>query len=260
MKRFTAFVFVLSVGFALSFESCSNPPTTNEPTKIDTFKYHSNFTTKFDQYEVDTSDANGNNPDQIITSSKVQVTEITVDTNMSYAGKTHVLAVRSTYNPATKPADTIYYYQESNGDLYRYNYGFDYLNSFPDLVTYVGHPISVGWVLVAKLGGKEGDKWTAVKDTIESTSFPGGVYLESQATSKPDTTIMVLGEQVQCHHVRFVITGMANMGVLITATEITDTYISSDLGATVWDFFRSVSIPGIKKVRGSSRIMTYYEK
>jgi hypothetical protein len=112
-------------------------------------------------------------------------------------------------------------------------------------------------VLVARLGGKEGDTWTAVRDTIETPNF-GNVYLESHATAMADTSIMVLGSPVQCHHVRFVITAI---GSAVTATEIADTYISPELGTTVSDFFRSVSIPApiAQKAKGSYKIMTYHE-
>lgn len=248
----TLFVFVVVAGLT-SCDSGGDAPTT-EPTVIKfTPRYNGIF--KYDQYIVDTADAAGNNPDRLIPESKVVVTETVIDTGVTYDGKTNCTIISS-------GSDSVIYSQAANGDLYRYNFGFDYLNSFPLLVLYVGHEINVKWVLVAKLTDQVGQTWVAAKDSVFLASNGTYVYLQSNATQKADTTIEVMGVGVKCKHVQHVVTATAtlNTSPLIQANgkDVIDTYISAELGATVWDYFRSATVTGAlnAKAQGLWKIMT----
>jgi hypothetical protein len=113
------FLFAVSVAITSCDSSGSTNPDGSEP-KVEKFTPIYDGIFKYDQYIVDTSDAAGNNPDRLIPESKVVVTETVIDTGVTYEGRNNCVIVRS-------GADSIIYSQDANGDLYRYNYGFDYL-------------------------------------------------------------------------------------------------------------------------------------
>ncbi|HEY6171715.1 MAG TPA: hypothetical protein VIX80_05600 [Candidatus Kapabacteria bacterium] len=246
------FAFVLAAGLT-SCDSTTDP-TTSEPTVLK-FSAKKNGIFKYDSYIVDTSDAAGNNPDRLIPESKVVVTESVTDTGVTYDGRSNCTIVSS-------GGDSIIYSQDANGDLYRYNFGFDYLNSFPLLVLYVGHEINVKWVLVAKLTDQVGQTWVAAKDSVFLASNGTYVYLQSNATQKADTTIEVMGAGVRCKHVQHVVTATATLStsplVQANGKDVVDTYISAELGSTVWDYFRSATVSGAinAKAQGLWKIMT----
>lgn len=243
------FAFVIAAGLS-SCDSGGDAPTT-EPTVLK-FSAKKNGIFKYDSYIVDTSDASGNNPDRLIPESKVIVTETVIDTGKTYDGRSNCTIVGS-------GSDSVIYSQDANGDLYRYNFGFDYLNSFPLLVLYVGHEINVKWVLVAKLTDQVGQTWVAAKDSVFLASAGSYVYLQSTATQKADTTIQVMGAGVTCKHVQHVVTASANLsGLPVNGKDVVDTYISAELGATVWDYFRSATVSGAMnaKAQGMWKIMT----
>jgi hypothetical protein len=246
------FAFVIATGLT-SCDSSTSEPNTNEPTVLK-FSAKKNDIFKYDSYIVDTSDANGNNPNIILDSTRVVVTETVVDTAKEYDGRLNCIIVSS-------GSDSIIYSQSANGDLYRYNYGFDYVNSFEALKPYLpADGVNVGWVLVAKLTDKNDQSWVAVQDTILLPSF-GAVYLKSNAVQKSDTTFHIMGatDAVVCKHVQHTFTATLGEGpTAINAVDVVDTYISAELGATVWDFFRSANVTGAfkAKVQGKSKIMT----
>lgn len=249
--------FLLSAFFAgiltAGLTSCdsTNDPTTSEPTVLK-FTAKKNGVFMYDSYVVDTSDAAGNNPDRLIPESKVVVTQTVIDTGVTYDGRSNCTIISS-------GSDSVIYSQSANGDLYRYNFGFDYLNSFPLLVLYVGHEINVKWVLVAKLTDQVGQTWVAAKDSVFLASAGSYVYLQSSATQKADTTIEVMGAGVKCKHVQHIVTASATLsGFPVNGKDVVDTYISAELGATVWDYFRSATVSGAMnaKAQGVWKIMT----
>lgn len=254
------FAFVIAAGLT-SCDSTSEP-VNNDP-KVQTFASKENAIYKYDHYEVDTSDASGNNPDRLVASTKIEVTETIVDTGVSFDGRSNVTIVRSSSSMGT---DSVIYSQSANGDLYRYNYGFGYINSYPEVKQFLGlsNDINVKWVLVAKLTDQTGQTWVAAKDSVLLPSFGSYVYLQSDATQKEDTTFFIMGgaDAVKCKHVQHKVTAKATIsGFPITASNTIDTYISPELGATVWDYIRSstVSSPVVNgKARGSWKIMTYH--
>lgn len=246
------FVFLIAASLT-SCDSSTSEPNTNQPTVLK-FSAKKNGIFKYDSYIVDTSDAAGNNPDRLLTETKVIVTETVIDTGVTYDGRSNCTIVSS-------GGDSIIYSQDANGDLYRYNFGFDYLNSFPLLVLYVGHEINVKWVLVAKLTDQVGQTWVAAKDSVFLATTGSYVYLQSNATQKADTTIEVLGAGVKCKHVQHVVIASANLsGLAVNGKDVIDTYISAELGATVWDYFRSATVTGAfnAKAQGLWKIMTYH--
>src|SRR5688572_10791543 len=223
----SAFLSFLIAAGLTSCDSSTSEPNTPEPTVLK-FSAKKNGIFKYDSYIVDTSDAAGNNPDRLIPESKVVVTETVIDTGagVTYDGRSNCTIVGS-------GSDSVIYSQDANGDLYRYNFGFDYLNSFPLLVLYVGHEINVKWVLVAKLTDQVGQTWVAAKDSVFLASAGSYVYLQSTATQKADTTIQVMGAGVKCKHVQHVVTASANLsGLPVNGKDVVDTYISAELGAT----------------------------
>ncbi len=234
----------------------SHDDSDNNHTSDDTLKFSTGTVFTYERYQLDTSDASGNNPDVRLDATKEDITETVVATGIAYEGRTNCIIVQSVSGGQT---DSVIYSQSSNGDLYRYNFGFDYLNSFPELVLFIGHKVNVKWTLVAKLGGKVGDSWTAVRDSIFLPSFGSYVYLQSVATTKDDTTLTVNGTALHCHHVQHVVTATANIGgAPVNGRDVVDTYIAPEIGATVWDYFRSATVSGAfnSKARGSTKILT----
>jgi len=225
------FVFVIAAGL-MSCDSSTTPPDTSGG-NVSPFSCELGSIYKYDQYEVDTSDANGNNPDRLLPETKVVITETVIGVGKTYDGRSNCFIVSS-------GSDSIIYSQDANGDLYRYNYGFGYINNYPQVLQFLGlqEGINVRWVLVAKLTDKTGQTWVAAKDSVLLPSFGSYVYLQSNATQKADTTFYVMGasDAVTCKHVQHKVTANATIsGFPITASNTIDTYISAELGATVWD-------------------------
>lgn len=251
------------------FMSCGDSNTVTPPaTSVDTFHSQKNFATTYDRYEVDTSKADGTNPDQRLDGTKMTVTETTIATDATYKLKTNVTVVASSYG-STK--DTLYYWQDpSNGDLYRYNYGVSYINSFSFLVSAIGKPVDIGWVRVVKSGSAVGESWIAAKDSFDVLALGTKIYITNTATMKADTSIMVGAESVTCKHIQ--IAGAAKMtynpgiSIVITGQNVADTYISNKYGTTIWDYFRSSTTsttPNIPqynfKARGYSKVMASHK-
>jgi hypothetical protein len=261
MKRSIPFLASIALAFIIAAcDSGADAPPTDDITPLK-FAAQAGLVTRYDQYDVDTSDAAGNNPDRLATETKVTVQETTSDTGLTYAGRTGVS--RHIAIPiGGGPADTTYFTQDANGDLYRYNYGFKLLNNFPALSPYLEKPIDMGWVLVMKFGKKEGATWVAKKDSLFLTSIGTTIYFESKATMKADTTILVGTENILCRQAEHVVTATASLGSLpINGKIVTRTYISAQYGKVVWDFIRSGNITGAlkSKVRGVYKIMVFHE-
>jgi hypothetical protein len=258
MKR--SIVFLTMLVFGSMFAACESevdaPPSDDiTPLKFDA---KAGFLSRYDWYEVDTANAAGNNPDRLATETKVTIEETTVDTGLTYAGRTGVSMHVPV--PDTGKIDTIYFAQDANGDLYRYNYGFTLLNNFPALSFYLEKPIDMGWVLVMKFGKKEGATWRAKKDSLYILSLNTTIHFESNATMMSDTIIKVGNENIECRQAEHVITATANFaGFPINGKIVTRTYISAKYGKVVWDFIRSGRITGISQVRGVYKIMTFHE-
>jgi hypothetical protein len=264
MKRLTYIpAILLSIGCTVLLASCSsksdtgtNPPNYT-PIKIQ-FKAGANA--YYEILAVDTANASGNMGDQLDTvGAQYNVQDIVIDTNYTYHGKTGVTAVVT----GTAIPDTEYYYQSSNGDLYRYNYGFSIVNKdYPSLLIALGSPLDVGWVLVAKPGVSPGTTWTAVQDSQVFQSLGAKIYLSDVATAMNDTTFYVSKDTIKALHVRHIVTASAP-SAYTSGTTIVDTYISAQYGLTVEDFFHHMAFSGVllnKQAPGSYKLMTSLSK
>ncbi|MFI5264602.1 MAG: hypothetical protein ACHQM6_08815, partial [Candidatus Kapaibacterium sp.] len=220
---------------------------------------------------VDTA-INGNNPDHLTDSVRKDVQEKIIDTTKSITDKNSVtknhVAVSITFshpippNPAGTAQDTDYLYQDPNGDLYRYNFGFSILNQFPFIVQIAGGNVDVGWVLAAKLTSSVGTKWVAKTDTV---IISGGlsIYLLSEGEMMADTSFVLGTQTIKTRHARNTVTATALGGAPVgeTATVILDSYYSTDINAVVCDFFRHVTLIGSqysKQAQGTFKVMTSY--
>jgi len=265
MKKIHILAIGAIFGITAILSSCSSssdttPPDTTGPTAKMNFK--KDFHSQYDIFVVDSADASGNNGDRILGSTRVSAPEIIVDTALSFMGKTNVVRIVTFMTP---PAlnDTNYFYQDPNGDLYRYNYGFSILNQFSYLVQAIGSPVDVGWVLAAKMTSKEGTTWVAKTDSVLIQQFNIPVYLTSQATMLSDTTFLVDTSHVKARHVQHIITAKAGNGVAQDGKVIIDSYLSTDINAVVEDFFRHVKLSGQllnAQAQGKLKIMTSYGK
>ncbi len=258
MKNF--FVFGLAIAtVAVAISSCGSDepstPQTYTPTKV---HFRGDGFAKYDLFKVDTPDASGNNPDRLIPN-LTGVEESIVDTAVPFPN--NVKAVKSVFS--TTPPDTSFYYQDANGDLYRYNYGFSALNNYPLLLQYVGHPVDVGWVLIAKPGSPAGTTWVGKKDSVFVPAFFGWFQLQDQATTMDDTTFVVSNGKdttLKAIHVRHNVT-IHSAGNEILGSIFVDTYFSPDLGLTIEDFYHYSTITGAlkQKNQGSLKIMKFYK-
>ncbi len=262
MKNLYIAVFIALAASSTFISSCSYNPGPNS-VPVDTSHYSKltfkkDFHARYDIFVVDTADKNGNNVDHRIDSTRINVQEIVVDTGITYKGKTNVARV-VTYMPAPNKNDTGYFYQDPNGDLYRYNYGFSILNQYTFLTQAIGHDIDVGWVLAAKIEAPSGTTWVAKIDTEHIQAPQLDVFLTSQATMKDDTTILVGTETIKARHVQHKVTASTPPGIAETGEVNIDSYMSADLSAVLIDFFRHSTLQGQlsnSKTQGKIKIMT----
>jgi hypothetical protein len=247
---------ILFIGFAAILSSCSYEPgatgqSVNSPFKKD-------FTASYDISSVDTA-GTGHTADAILTAGRVSAQEITVDTGVTYKGKSGVARIVTFTTPTP---DTNYFYQDANGNLYRYNFGFTILNQFPYLVTAFGSNIDVGWVLAAKMNSTNGTTWTARdNDTLTIQGFNVPVVLSSQGIVLADTTFTIGTSQVKAKHMRNTVTATA-IGFVENGEAVIDSYYSADLGAVVEDYFHHVNLAGQllnQQAQGKFKIMTSHQ-
>jgi hypothetical protein len=257
MKKSTVFSFVTIIIALVSLSSCKYDPVTT-PTNNYTAKlsFKKDFHANYDVSVVDTADVSGNNGDKILGNTRTSVQEIIVDTGITYKGKDHVTRIVAFMTP--NPNDTNYFYQDANGDLYRYNFGFTILNQFPYLVNAIGSPVDVGWVLAAKITANEGTQWAAKSDSV-LVQFAGiEVYLTSQGIMMGDTTFTIGTEQIKARHARNTVTAKT-AGNEEHGSVVIDSYYSTDINAVVEDFFRHVSLSGAllnQQAQGKLKLMT----
>ncbi|MEI8134019.1 MAG: hypothetical protein WCH46_02940 [bacterium] len=263
MKNLSLLVTALWIAGSL-FTSCKySPSTPGETHTTDSgFVFKKQFTANYDFYIVDTADNSGNNGDKIISTSRVSHAEIVVDTGLTYIGKSHVARVVTFDATLTPPNDTNYFCLETNGDLYRYNFGFNILNQFPFLVAAIGQKIDEGWVLVAKMNAASGTTFTAKSEDSIAISFLNvKVHLSSTGTMLNDTTIYIGSDTLLCRHARHhVITTVPKTDIGEEhADGYVDTYISPKLGAFPIDFYHATKLDGTitkSQAQGKFKIMT----
>jgi hypothetical protein len=259
-KRF--FLFISSIITAtVVFSSCSSSTSTPPPTTTltATLNFPKNFHGNYDVFAVDTADKNGNNADIIIGSSKTSVTDIVLDTGLTYQNRSHVAKI--TTFQGSLATDSNYFYQDPNGDLYRYNFGFNLLNQFSFLTAAVGGNVDVGWVLAAKITSAQGTTWIARVDSVLIQSLGIWVYFTSQGQMMEDTTFTVGSETVKARHAKNTVTATVGGGAPSgeTGMAVIDSYYSTDINAVIEDFFRHVSIKGSlsnQQAQGKFKIMT----
>jgi hypothetical protein len=244
-----------AIGFlaACNYNPGSTPPPSGTPLDFKVL-FHGNY----DTFVVDTADANGNNPDVILGSSKIPVSDIVTDTGLTYQGKTHVAKIITYLANTNTAVDSNYFCQDPNGDLYRYNFGFSILNQFTFLTQAIGSNVDVGWVLAAKTTSSNGTSWVArTTDSVLIQSFNIWVYLSSQGEMLADTTFIVGTETIKARHARNTVLASAAANVA-SGKVIVDSYYSSDINAVVEDFFRHVKLTGLinQQVQGKFKILT----
>lgn len=259
MKKLHFFFIGAIIGVTAILSSCSSSSTTPPPDTTPTAKldFKNDFHAVYDISIVDTADASGNNGDMILGSTRKPVSIIVTDTNnIIFKGKTGV-ALIVTYDGQI-PIDSEYFYQDPNGDLYRYNFGFSILNQFSTLTQAIGNNVDVGWVLAAKMTSAENTTWVARTDSVLIQSFNLQVYLTSQAQMMRDTIFFIGSDTVKARHARNTVTADA-AGGLEHGQVIIDSYYSTEINAVVVDFFRHVKLSGSllnQQAQGKFKIMT----
>jgi hypothetical protein len=257
------YLFILATSALLSscsYNGASNPPVTTTDSTLVNFKQ--GFHSQFDVFVVDTADASGNNGDKILNSTRKSVQEITVSTGITYKGKSNVAMV-VTFDQTN---DTNYFYQDPNGDLYRYNFGFNILNQYSFLVQALGKPIDEGWVLASKMKSSAGTPWVAKsEDSIQLAGLGLNLYVHfsSSAQMLADTTIIVGTTSLVCRHARHHVIAFVPQGQFghETGDAYVDTYISTSIGAVPLDFYHHVVLSGTlltAQAQGKFKLMTSY--
>lgn len=272
MKKLYCTFSVSFIALAAFLSSCSyNPGPTVVP--IDTthnskLTFKKDFDARYDIFLVDTA-KNGNNADHInLTDSvKKNIEEKIIDTTRSLTDKNgitknHVAVIVTYTNPPGSSQDTNYFYQDPNGDLYRYNFGFSILNQFTYLTQAIGSNVDVGWVLAAKMASAEGTTWVARTDSVLIQSLGIWVYLSSQGQMMADTSFLVGTETIKARHSRNTVTATAAGGASTggeSGIVMIDSYYSAAINAVVEDFFRHVTLSGSllkQQAQGKFKILT----
>ena len=259
LYKYIPVVLLGIAGFVGGCSTTTEPPVTSADSTTVSFAAQSKMT--FYEQRLDT--ANGDyGQDQPDPTSTDSVHSTVVDTNASIYGKTHVVVI---YNARTRNlSDTTYLWQDGQGNIYEYNYGVDILNNLDGLVAYLGHKLSVGWVLQAKLNSAAttGTTWVAARDTehvtIPQFPIPIEVDIADNATKLADTTVMVGANSVNAVHTRHVVTANSALGVLATVN--IDNYMSRKYG-TVTNVAHSfmVGAPFNQWVSGHLRVMAQHQ-
>lgn len=228
----TLTLLLLVVGFSACKDNTVDPPDGTEAT------FTLNSANKFYSYSTDTNAASYGQriagTDDTITTKVISVTYVK-------AGKSNVVAVLTT-SQMTGLTDTIFYAQDDNGNVYRYNYGLETLGNDPTVIAALGESIDVGWVLMTKLNATVGDGWTTGFDTIPLPSGFGTAYLSDTATFKGKTTLSIGGQNYTAFHTtHFVRPSIPGH----TASGTVENYFVPELGATVISETSPSAISGI---------------
>ncbi len=148
-----------------------------------------------------------------------------------FAGKSNVVEIENVHsNGAIK--DTTYIYQES-GNVYRYNYGLEGLNSV--IANVLGKPVSPGWVIQAKLDAASGTSWKGI-DTSVYVLYNGAnleVKITDNAVEGSDETFIVNGRSMMTKHsVHSVTATLVALSKQIAAITI-DNYVTVEEGTVL---------------------------
>ena len=131
MKKLRSLPIAAIIAATVFLSSCSYNPNSNPPPgPTAKMNFQKDFHANYDIFIVDTADKNGNNGYH--TGRHRRACSEIIVTNITYPdlkSKTSV-ALIVTYDGFPTPNDTNYFYQDPNGDLYRYNFGFSILNQF----------------------------------------------------------------------------------------------------------------------------------
>ena len=159
------------------------------------------------------------------------IAQSTVSTTSTIALHANSTVMQNVYTNSswTIPTDSDYYYQDTNDDLYKLDFGLEPLNNIAALQAIIGGKVHVGWVLELKLGAAAGTTWQAISDTITAGSL-GQVILKDNGTMRADTTIMVGTKAYRTRHAHHSFTGTASLG---TAYGEFDVFYSPELASTV---------------------------
>jgi len=230
---------LLSVGY-LSGCSCddSTSPPESPKTQLD---FSSNTSSRYEIHALDTADA------PLLGTSDTIIEQVYAR-NQTYQGKQGVTIIGRSYLLGSKAPDSLYYWQGTNGDLYQYNFGQSFLNSFGPLRDYFQDGLNFGWVLQVKMNAKEGDKWIAIDTNLNAEGIPifGSITfrLVDSVVMQKDTQI-VLGTKTYANikHAKHILQAKDPNNIVTGSTTI-DTYVSAELGQTVRNIIHSGKLRG----------------
>lgn len=211
-------------------------------------------TAKYEQYQLDTNAAPGEN--RMVPGTQDTMYQTLAATNQTAFGQSNVsVFVNSYVNAGT--SDTVYMYQDAaTKDVYNYNFGVNGINNNQLFVSFLGQPLDLGWVLQAKMNATAGTKWVTGLDTLNVTlPAPAGnqnVYVRDDATMANDTMITINGKQVKAkhaiHHINASIKAFGAIP-LVSVDVYGDTYVAADAGNTVLNIVHPGEATGLLKAK-----------
>ena len=212
MKRsILYFSGMLLLTFAAGCSSNVAPPATSPQVN-----YVKDSTYLYTQQSLDTADRPVGQVDTI--------TSTIVATDTTYFGMSNVTVIQNRHSSGAA-MDTTYIAQES-GDYWHYNYGLESANTNAVVLGYNNNkPLNAGWVLQAKLGAAEGEKWQAANTPVTVGSLTP--TLIDTATEASDANVNVEGSSINAKHAVHAI-NLTTIGASVIGT--VDTYVSASDG------------------------------
>lgn len=222
MKHINTFAFLFSLAgiFAIGCSSSTTPPSPSAKQPIPV-TIHAHDSAQFYTTRQDSTNQN-------IASKGDTVNQRVADTNATAYGKTGV-RVLVNVQKSDQAKDTTYLWQDANGNVWRYNYGVELLNTDPAVQGLLHQRIDVGWVLLDSTKATAGNSWLANASQVAILGGLANVTLNDNATYVGDTSMTVSGKTISARHIvhTVVASGPGNGTVKI------DTYFSPSLGTVL---------------------------
>jgi len=172
-----------------------------------------------------------------IVGATINVTSTLVASNTPWFGMNAQIE-QNTYSDGS-PADSGFYSQDPNGDLYSRGFGLSAMVQQMNLtLKQVGFQFpDPGWLLQIRMASAKGISWTAYqKDTsITVNSLNVTIKMHDTVAMQDDSVYVLAGKSYAIKHARHYIWFTADyvLGNLAAYNGLIDTYVSADLAATV---------------------------
>jgi hypothetical protein len=208
-----------------SLQSCADDPAAPAENNKITFTQNAKATYTYTQ--LDSAESNLDHP---MTDGADTVIQTTVNSNMSFAGKTGV-AMKVNHYVKRNENDTAYYWQDASNNLYINNFGLDLING-PTAQAILQQRIDAGWILAGKMDAAANASWTSIDTTITFINLGFPATIKDVVTANGTTNLTIAGSTIPTKKFTHVITATLPLLGEAARAEI-EIYVSADHGGIV---------------------------